>query len=135
MYGLSTGLIHLEEMSNKTKIRLSYGALAFGASPFPVAIDLSTQEMDCIGGIYPNPIYGKEVLTLNDITGWCFIYQGVFVSGVRPGGYVTHMLLSMGEGLVMSIGATLLTGGIGTLAVPPLMVRSCRAVVVMAGIQ
>jgi hypothetical protein len=133
MYGLSTGLIHLEEMSKRTKIRLSYGALAFGASPIPAAIDLSTQEMDCIGGIYPNPIHGKEVLTLNDITGWCFIHQGVFVSGVRPGGYVTYMLLSMGEGLVMSIGATLLTGGFGMLAIPPLMVRSCRAVVVMAG--
>ena len=25
-------------------------------------------------------------LTLNDITGWCLIYQGVFVSGVNPGG-------------------------------------------------
>lgn len=135
MYGLSGGIIHLEEMSKGTMIRLSYGAFALGASPIPAAVDLSSTEMDCVGGIYPNPVHGKEVLTLNDITGWCFIHQGVFVSGVRPGGYLTLMLLSMGEGLVMSIAATLLTGGVGLLAIPPLMLRSCRAVVGMAGIN
>ena len=131
IYGLSGGIIHLEDMSKMTKIRLSYAALGLGASPIPAAVDLSTLDMDCIGGIYPNPFRGETELTLNDITGWCLIYQGVFVSGVRPGGYVTVMFLSMGAGLVTGFAASMT--GIGTLVAPALMVRSCRAIVTMAG--
>jgi peptidoglycan hydrolase-like protein with peptidoglycan-binding domain len=131
IYGLSAGTIYLEEMEKRTKIGLSYAALGLGASPVPAAVDLSTMEMDCIGGIYPNLIHGNEVVTLNDITGWCLIYQGVFVSGVRPGGYLTVMFLSMGAGLVSGFAASMT--GIGTLVAPVLMARSCKAIVAIAG--
>jgi peptidoglycan hydrolase-like protein with peptidoglycan-binding domain len=134
-FGFSAGNIHLEEMSKRVKIPISYAALGMGKSPIPAAIDLSTVDMDCIGGIYPNRIHGETELTLNDITGWCLIYQGVFVSGVRPGGYATLMLLSMGEGLITSFYATLLTAGFGIIAMPALMLKSCRAFVAIGGIN
>jgi len=131
IYGVSAGILHLENMRTRTFIRLSYAALALGKSPVPAAADISTLDMDCIGGIYPNPIRGETELTLNDITGWCLIYQGVFVSGVRPGGYVTLMFLSMGRSLIYGLAASMT--GIGTLVAPVLMARNCRAVVGMAG--
>jgi peptidoglycan hydrolase-like protein with peptidoglycan-binding domain len=131
IYGVSAGILHLENMRTRTLIRLSYAALALGKSPVPGAADISTLDMDCIGGIYPNPIRGETELTLNDITGWCLIYQGVFVSGVRPGGYVTLMFLSMGRSLIYGLAASMT--GIGTLVAPVLMARNCRAVVGMAG--
>lgn len=131
IFGVSAGSLHLKEMSKGTTIRLSYAALGLGASPIPAAIDVSAADLDSIGGIYPSPLRGETELTLNDITGWCLIYSGVFVSGVRPGASVTLMFLSMGAGLVSGFAASLT--GIGTLVAPVLMIRSCRAIVATAG--
>ena len=77
----------------------------------------------------------EDALTLNDITGFCLIYQGVFVSGVNPGGYGTIMLLSVGAGLVYAYGATVLTGGYGVVAVPTIVASSCHSMVGMLGIN
>ncbi|GEP58594.1 peptidoglycan-binding domain-containing protein [Reyranella soli] len=130
-FGVSAGTIYLEEMSKRTMMGLSYAALGLGVSRVPWGIDFSTMDMDCVGGIYPNLIHGKETVTLNDITGWCLIYQGEFVA--LGGGYVTVMFLSMGEGLVFGFGATMT--GVGTLVAPVLMARSCKAIVAMRGIN
>ena len=130
-FGVSAGTIYLEEMSKRTMMGLSYAALGLGVSRVPWGIDFSTMDMDCVGGIYPNLIHGKETVTLNDITGWCLIYQGEFVA--LGGGYVTVMFLSMGEGLVFSFGAAMT--GVGTLVAPVLMARSCKAIVAMRGIN
>ena len=60
IYGVSAGILHLENMRTRTFIRLSYAALALGKSPVPAAADISTLDMDCIGGIYPNPISRRD---------------------------------------------------------------------------
>ncbi len=133
IYGVSVGSIYLEEMSKRTVMELQYCALGLGKSVMPAGIDLSTMEMDCVGGIYPNIVHGNEVLTLNDITGWCLIYQGQIVN--LDGRYLTVMFLGMGEGLVTSFYATLLTAGFGIVAMPALMLKSCRAVVAMKGVN
>ena len=130
-FGVSAGTIYLEEMSKRTMMGLSYAALGLGVSRLPWGVDFSTMEMDCVGGIYPNLIHGKETVTLNDITGWCLIYQGEFVA--LGGGYVTIMFLSMGEGLVGTFVASLL--GAGPIVGPVVMTRSCRAIVAMRGIN
>ena len=131
MFGVSAGYLDLREMSKGTMIRLSFAALGLGESPIPVAVDVSDADLDSIGGIYPSPLRGETELTLNDITGWCLIYSGVLISGVRPGGSVTLMFLSMGQGMVYGLAAGMT--GIGALAAPALMVRSCRAIVATAG--
>ena len=133
VYGLSAGSIYLEEMSKRTIMELQYAALGLGKSVMPWGVDLSTTEMTCDGGIWPNLIHGKEVLTLNDITGWCLIYQGQIVN--IDGNYATVMFLSMGEGLVTSFYAALLTGGFGVVAMPALMARSCKAIVAIKGVN
>ena len=130
-FGVSAGTIYLEEMSKRTMMGLSYAALGVGVSRVPWGVDFSTMEMDCVGGIYPNLIHGKETVTLNDITGWCLIYQGEFIA--LGGGYVTVMFLSMGAGLVSGFAASMT--GVGTLVAPVLMVKSCRAIVAMRGIN
>jgi hypothetical protein len=131
IFGVSAGYLDLKEMSKGTMIRLSYAALGLGESPIPAAIDVSDADLDSIGGIYPSPLRGETELTLNDITGWCLIYSGVLISGVRPGGSVTLMFLSMGQGMVYGLAASMT--GIGALVAPALMVRSCRAIVATAG--
>jgi len=132
-YGVSEGALYLEEMSKRTVMELRYCAAGLGKSIMPGGFDLSTVEMDCVGGIYPNRVHGNEVLTLNDIVGWCLIYQGHIVN--IDGRYGTVMFLGMGEGLVTSFYATLLTAGVGIVAMPALMLRSCRAVAVMTGVN
>jgi hypothetical protein len=94
IFGVSAGYLDLKEMSKGTMVRLSYAALGLGASPIPAAIDVSDADLDSIGGIYPSPLRGETELTLNDKTGWCLIYSGVLISGVRPGGSLTLMFLS-----------------------------------------
>jgi peptidoglycan hydrolase-like protein with peptidoglycan-binding domain len=130
-FGVSAGTIYLEEMSKRTMMGLSYAALGLGVSRVPWGVDFSTMDMDCVGGIYPNLIHGKETVTLNDIAGWCLIYQGEFVA--LGGGYATVMFLSMGKGLVYSFAASMT--GVGTLLAPVLMVKSCRAIVAIRGIN
>ena len=132
-YGATAGAIVLEEMSKRTFIQLNYAALSVGQSIMPGSIDLSTAEMDCVGGIYPNLIHGNEKLTLNDITGWCLIYQGQIVN--LDGRYLTVMFLSMGWGMIASFYATLLTAGRGIVAMPALMLKSCKAVVAFGGVN
>jgi len=134
-YGVTAGVLHLEETSNRTVMKLNYAAIGLGLSPIPAAADVATTDMPVLGGIVPNPLYGKEALTLNDITGFCLIYQGVFVSGVNPGGYGTVMLLSVGAGLVYAYAATVLTGGYGVVAVPAIVVSSCHSMAGMIGIN
>lgn len=133
IYGASSGSIFLEEMSKRTIMELQYAAVSLGKSVMPAGLDLSTMAMDCVGGIYPNLVHGEEKLTLNDITGWCMIYQGQVVN--LDGRYLTVMFLSMGEGMVTSFYATLLTGGYGIVAMPLLMLRSCRAIVAFGGVN
>ena len=130
-FGVSAGTIYLEEMSKRTMMGLSYAALGLGVSRVPWGVDFSTMDMDCAGGIYPNLIHGEEKVTLNDITGWCLIYQGQFVA--LSGGYLTVMFLSMGAGLVSGFVAGMT--GVGALVAPVLMVRSCRAIVAIRGIS
>jgi hypothetical protein len=132
-YGVSEGGIRLEEMSKRTMVDLQYCAVGLGKSIMPAGFDLSTEEMTCDGIIHANWLRGLEVLTLNDITGWCLIYQGQIVN--IDGNYGTVMFLSMGEGLVTSFYAALLTAGVGIVAMPALMVRSCRAVVAIKGVN
>ena len=132
-YGVSEGALYLEELSLGTLVELQYCAVGVGISIMPISFDFSTTDMTCDGVIYPNPIHGGLPLTLNDITGFCLIYQGQIVN--IDGNYGTLMLLSMGEGMVTSFYATLLTGGYGIFAMPALMVRSCRAVVAMKGVN
>ena len=133
--GVTGGVLHLEEMSNRTVMKLNYAAIGVGLSPIPVAADHATTDMPSMGTIIRNRLYGRDTLTLNDITGFCLIYQGVFVSGVNPGGYGTIMLLSMGAGLVTAYGATVLTGGYGVVAVPAIVASSCHSMVAMIGIN
>jgi peptidoglycan hydrolase-like protein with peptidoglycan-binding domain len=130
-FGATSGMIVLEEMSKRTRMPLHYAAVGVGKSVVPWGVDLSTTEMPCDGGIYPNLIHGEEKLTLNDITGWCLIYQGQIVN--IDGNYWTVMFLSMGKGFVYSFYGTLLTGGRGIVAVPALMLKSCRAIVAFKG--
>jgi hypothetical protein len=133
--GVTAGVLHLEETSNRTVMKLNYAAIGVGLSPIPAAADLSTTDMPSMGTIIRNRLYGRDALTLNDITGFCLIYQGVFVSGVNPGGYGTIMLLSVGAGLVYAYGATVLTGGYGVVAVPAIVASSCHSMVGMIGIN
>jgi hypothetical protein len=133
--GLTGGVLHLEETSNRTVMKLNYAAIGVGLSPIPAAADLSTTDMPSMGTIIRNRLYGRDALTLNDITGFCLIYQGVFVSGVNPGGYGTIMLLSVGAGLVYAYGVTVLTGGYGVVAVPAVVASSCHSMVGMIGIN
>jgi hypothetical protein len=130
-FGVSSGTIYLTDLAKDRRIGLSYAALGMGLSPFPGGIDFSTMDMDCIGGIYPNPIHDQAELTLNDITGWCLIYQGQFVA--LGGGYLTVMFLSLGAGLVA--GAIAGMTGVGSLLAPLLLIRSCRAIVAIRGIS
>ena len=130
-FGISAGTIYLEEMTKRTMMGLSYAALGLGVSRVPWGVDFSTMAMDCVGGIYPNLIHGEETVTLNDITGWCLIYQGQFVA--LSGGYATVMFLSMGAGLASGFVAGMT--GVGALVAPVLMVKSCRAIVAFRGIS
>ena len=131
IYGISAGSIYLEDLSKNRTVGLSYAALGLGCSYLPAGYDFSTEAMDCTGGIYPNPIRGQAELTMNDITGWCLIYQGQWTAG--GGIYATRMFLSLGAGLVSGFVASMT--GIGTLVAPVLMVRSCRAIVAFRGIN
>ncbi|SEO84928.1 Putative peptidoglycan binding domain-containing protein [Rhodospirillales bacterium URHD0017] len=133
--GVTAGVLHLEETSNRTVMKLNYAAIGVGLSPIPAAAERSTTDMPSVGSIIRNRLYGRDALTLNDITGFCLIYQGVFVSGVNPGGYGTIMLLSVGSGLVYAYGATVLTGGYGVVAVPAIVASSCHSMVGMIGIN
>ena len=132
LFGVSSGTIYLDDLSNNTRIALSYASLGLGKSPVPGGYDYSNLDMECTGEVYPNPIYGKaEVTSLNDIIGWCLIYQAQYIG--LQGRYVTRMFLSMGEGLVYG-GIASLTG-IGALVAPVLMIRSCKAIVAIRGIS
>jgi|EndMetStandDraft_8_1072994.scaffolds.fasta_scaffold118856_2 hypothetical protein len=133
IFGATSGIIVLEEMSKRTFMNLHYGAVSVGKSILPAGIDFSTKEMDCVGGIYPNLIHGEEKLTLNDITGWCLIYQGQVVN--LDGRYLTVMFLSMGWGMIASFYVSLLTGGSGIVALPLLMLKSCKAIVAFGGVN
>ena len=133
IFGATSGIIVLEEMSKRTFMNLHYAAVSVGKSILPAGVDLSTKEMDCVGGIYPNLIHGEEKLTLNDITGWCLIYQGQIVN--LDGRYLTVMFLSMGWGMISSFYLSLLTGGGGIVALPLLMLKSCKAIVAFGGVN
>lgn len=129
--GVTAGTIYLDDLSNNTRIPLSYAALGVGKSSVPLGYDYSNLDMDCTGEIYPNPIHGKAEVTLNDITGWCLVYQAQYVG--LQGRYVTRMFLSMGEGLVYGAIASLT--GIGAFVAPVFMIRSCKAIVAIRGIS
>jgi peptidoglycan hydrolase-like protein with peptidoglycan-binding domain len=132
VFGISSGNIYLDDLSNNTRIALSYASLGLGKSSVPGGYDYSNLDMDCTGEIYGNPIYGNErVTSLNDITGWCLIYQAQYVG--LQGRYVTRMFLSMGEGLALGYAASLT--GIGALVAPIFMIRSCKAIVAIRGIS
>lgn len=131
IFGVSAGNIYLDDLSNNTRIALSYASLGLGKSSVPGGYDYSNLDMECTGDVYPNPIYGKAEVTLNDITGWCLIYQAQYVG--LQGRYVTRMFLSMGEGLALGYVASLT--GIGALVAPVLMIRSCKAIVAITGIS
>ena len=131
IFGATSGMIVLEEMSKRTIMHLQYAAVGAGRSILPAGVDLSTTAMDCVGGIYPNLIHGEEKLTLNDITGWCLIYQGQVVN--LDGRYLTVMFLSMGWGMIASFYVSLLTAGRGIVAMPALMLKSCKAIVAFKG--
>jgi peptidoglycan hydrolase-like protein with peptidoglycan-binding domain len=132
LFGISSGTIYLDDLSNNTRIALSYASLGLGKSSVPGGYDYSNLDMECTGEVYPNPIYGRvEVTSLNDIIGWCLIYQAQYVG--LQGRYVTRMFLSMGEGLVYGSIASLT--GVGALVAPVLMIRSCKAIVAIRGIS
>ena len=131
MFGISSGTIYLDDLSNNTRIALSYASLGLGKSSVPGGYDYSNVDMECTGDVYPNPIHGKAEVTLNDITGWCLIYQAQYVG--LQGRYVTRMYLSMGEGLIE--GYILSLTGIGALIAPVAMIRSCKAIVAITGIS
>jgi Putative peptidoglycan binding domain len=99
-FGIGSGLLELDDLWNRKTIVLSYAALGLGLSPVPASISYSSMNMASVGRIYPNPVRGQDELTLDDITGWCLIYQGQFTVLGLPGGTGTLMFLSLGAGLV-----------------------------------
>jgi len=126
-YGVSAGTLDLTDMENLKSYKLNYAAVGAGLGT-PITFDFSTYDMTSVGLVYPIDRTHDE-LTLNDITGWCLIYQ--VQGGSMFGGYVTLMLLSVGAGLVGGMLASLT--GVGTLLAPAIVLKSCRAVVALAG--
>lgn len=126
-YGISAGTLKVIDMAKLTSYTLNYAAVGAGVGT-PVTFDFSTYDMTSVGLVYPTGRTHEE-LTLNDITGWCLIYQ--VQGGSMFGGYLTLMLLSVGAGLVGGMLAS--TTGVGALLGPAIVLKSCRAVVAVAG--
>lgn len=129
-YGGTAGTLKVTDMANLKSYTLNYAAVGAGVST-PVNFSFSTYDMTSVGLVYP---IGRthEELTLDDITGWCLIYQvqGSSIMG-GLGGSVTLMLLSVGAGLVGGLLASLT--GAGALLAPAIVLKSCRAAVAQAG--
>ena len=131
MFGINAGNIYLDDQRYNTRIALSYASLSMGKSSVPIGCDYSNLDMECTGDVYPNPIHGKGEVTLDDITGWCLIYQAQYVG--LQGRYVTRMYLSMGEYFAYSCVSALT--GIGVFLMPVMAIKSCKAIVAITGIS
>ena len=130
LFGINAGNIYLDDQQYNTKIALSYASLSMGKSSVPIGCYYSNLDMECTGDVYPNPIHGKGEVTLDDITGWCLIYQAQYVG--LQGRYVTRMYLSMGEYFAYSCVSALT--GIGVFLMPVMAIKSCKAIVAITGL-
>lgn len=127
---VTAGTLDLTDMGKLKSYKLNYAAVGAGIGT-PVAFDFSTYDMTSVGLVYPINRTHDE-LTIGDITGTCLIYQvqnSSIFGGV--GGYGTLMLLSVGAGLVGGLVASIT--GVGSLLAPAIVLKSCRAVVALAG--
>ena len=128
-FGVTAGSLKVTDMAKLKSYTLNYAAVGAGVGT-AVTFSFSNNDIRTLGLVYP---IGRthEEMTLDDITGWCLIYQ--VQGGSVFGGSVTLMLLSVGAGLVggMLAGAT----GIGALLAPAILLRSCRGVVALAGVN
>lgn len=125
---IAGGGLKLKHLDTDKTHWLSYAAVGVGSGPLKASLDFSTVEMPSYGIVYPNVLRQGE-LTLNDITGWCVIYQGAI--GVGMGYYGTLVLLSVGAALIATmIGSAT---GVGVLLGPAVLLKSCRGVVLFGG--
>ena len=131
IYGVSAGTIYVEEMSKRTRMGLSYAALGLGLSRVPWGVDL----FDNGHGLRrrrlsePDPRQGN-----GDAERHNRLVPHLSGRVRRPRrGLRDHHVPEHGRGAGFGFAASMT--GVGTLVAPVLMVKSCRAIVAIRGIN
>lgn len=128
----STGFLYLLSDFNEN-VNFSFNSIGagVGASLSPIDITATTKELPSVGVVLANPAF-RESLSLDDFTGPCLI-QSYSASAGIVGASSSLIFFAVGKGIMATIAATILSGGVLALGAYPAIISSCSALVACAG--
>lgn len=131
----SHGILHLISDFNKNvAFNFNAGGAGLGISASPLDISGAVKEMPAVGAVLVNPAF-RSVLSVDDFSGACLIQS---YTGATPfpgiAGAVSVMFFDVDKGIIASLAATILSGGVLALGAHATIIASCSAMLACASV-